>query len=289
MYDNPKTSLMKSYFKTLTGTLKGLAWIGLIAALIPSCQNSAGVGKNFSKVFEGRLESRPEFCLKITSTEKKISGSYFYKTNPDEIPLKGELLRSDSLILNEFDNAGNLTGIFRGMFKNAARVEGVWTKPNGTNPASFYLNETNFKYEGLLSEETAKRDSVETEKLNKKRAEDAQKQSVAKIEQDKKAMDARISEFLVVNSNKNTPQKSKGIEDLKITVKNTSNYLFDRVIVDVNYLDKKGEIVKTQTAEFTDLKPAGSQTKALPDTKVGISIKYFVRKAVASTIQYSYK
>ncbi|MFA6125782.1 MAG: FxLYD domain-containing protein [Bacteroidales bacterium] len=280
---------MNNHIKTLIGTLKGMVWIGLMAALIPSCQNSSIVGKNFSKVFEGRLENRPEFSMKIISTEKKISGSYFYVTNPDEIPLKGDLLRSDSLILSEFDKEGNLTGIFKGKFKNSSRVEGVWTKPNGTNPASFYLNETNFKYEGLLSAATSKRDSVLKEQHSKKMAEEALKQSAAKIEQDKKAMNSKISEFLAVTSNKNTPQKSKGIEDLKITVKNNSNYPFDRVIVDVNYFDKKGEVVKTQTAEFTDLKPADSQTRALPDTKVGLSVKYFIRKAISSAIQYSYK
>jgi len=227
--------------------------------------------------------------LTISSTERKISGSYFYKSDPDKISISGELYRSDSLILNEFDRTGNLTGTFKGKFKNPSRIEGVWSKPNGSNPASFYLNETNFKYEGLLLEATAKHDSVERQMLDKKVVEETEKQSLEKIEKDKKAMYDKISDFLIVTHSKFKVKKIKGISDLKISLKNNSIYVFDRIVVEVNYLNKKGETVNTQTTEYLNLEPEGMQTKLMPESNRGISVKYSIRKAISSKIQFSYK
>lgn len=248
-------------------------------ALFYSCKTSK-VDKNFTKVFEGRLEQSPDLCMSLTSTERSIKGSYFVKENAEKVNLTGSLSGSDSILINEFDRDGNLFGVFKGKFVSATRIEGVWSKPDGSRKTAFFLTETNFSYDGLYNESKAI--------VDKRLAEEAQKNSLEKVESDKKEMSDRISDFLVISKTTNNGKKTKGIADLKVTVKNNSAYAFDKVSVRVNYLDKKGGAEASENAEFASLEPGASQTKSLPDNKKAASVSCTVIKASSTAINFTY-
>lgn len=243
-----------------------------------SCKTGQ-VDKTFTKVFEGRLEQSPDICMIVNSIDRKLTGSYFYTDNPENVTVSGQLNRSDSILINEFDGAGNLFGVFKGKFVNPSRIEGVWSKPDGSRPTPFFLTQTNFTYEGLLSEAKSR--------FETKAAEEVQKGNLEKIEKDKKAMAERITDFLVVTKSKNA-KKSKGISDLKVSVVNNSLYSFDRVAIKVNYLSKKGDVESTAVAEFSNVEPGVSQTKTMPDNKRGVTVSCSISRAESSKIQFSY-
>ncbi len=247
--------------------------------LFISCNNSK-VDKNFNKVFEGRLERSPDLCMSLTSTEGSIKGTYFLKENSEKVNLTGSLSGSDSILINEFDREGNLFGVFKGKFVSATRIEGVWSKPDGSRKTAFFLSETNFTYDGLYNESKAI--------VDKRLAEEAQRSSLEKVESDKKEMADRISDFLVISKTTNNGKKARGIADLKVTVKNNSAYAFDKISVRVNYLDKKGGAEASENAEFTSIEPGATQTKALPDNKKAASVSCTITKATASAINFTY-
>ena len=256
----------------------------LLACITPigmmqSCQ-SGKIEKNFDKVFEGRLEQGPDLCMNLQSADWNLKGSYFYKENPEKVNLTGSVTSADSILINEFDQAGNLFGVFKGKFVSPTRIEGTWSKPDGSRKTPFFLSQTNFTYDGLYNESRSvvdKRIAAEEEQ-NKQ-------QELADL---KKSLSKNIGEYLVVSKSVSTDKKAKGVAGLKVSLKNRSNYAFDQVTVRVDYLDKKEQTEATETIVFTNLEAGGSQTKSLPDNKKAQSVRCQVTRAESSSLNFTY-
>lgn len=101
---------------------------------------------DFVKTFEGQIANKYDIVVKITSNNGLIDGTYFYKKTGGNIQLKGAIDSTKKVIINEYDNKGNQTGIFEGVFKKN-RIDGRWSKPNGDNSMEFFLIESNTNYE----------------------------------------------------------------------------------------------------------------------------------------------
>ena len=67
-----------------------------------------------------------------------------------------------------------------------------------------------------------------------------------------------------------------GIHDLQLTVVNNSNYLLDRVMVELQYLKPSQQPLKTSNILFDNVPPNGSLTLAIPATNRGIKVVYKV-------------
>ncbi|MCW3118570.1 MAG: hypothetical protein JWM28_2652 [Chitinophagaceae bacterium] len=67
-----------------------------------------------------------------------------------------------------------------------------------------------------------------------------------------------------------------GIHDLQLTVVNNSNYLLDRVMVELQYLKASAQPLKTNNIQFENVPPNGSLTLAIPATNRGIKVTYKV-------------
>jgi hypothetical protein len=65
-----------------------------------------------------------------------------------------------------------------------------------------------------------------------------------------------------------------GIHDLQLTVNNTSNYLLDNVMVELQYLKPNDQPFKTDNIRFSPVPPNGSLTLAIPPTSRGVKIAY---------------
>ena len=108
------------------------------------------INLDFVRTYEGQIDSKHNILLKLTSNGGNLKGNYFYKTEGVSIQVEGKVDRYGEMVLNEFDNKGNQTGLFKGRFvNNNNKIEGNWSKPNGEKLAPFILIESNTPYESL--------------------------------------------------------------------------------------------------------------------------------------------
>jgi hypothetical protein len=122
----------------------------LVLILITSCKNSEKqkeISIDFVKTLEGKISDQFQIIMKLTSENGNINGNYFYKKVGGNIKLKGEIKKNGAIILNEFDEVGNQTGIFKGTIDENSKIVGTWSKPNGEKEMSFILLESNSSYE----------------------------------------------------------------------------------------------------------------------------------------------
>lgn len=107
---------------------------------------SKATSTDFVKTLEGKIGDKNDIVAKLTSNSGQISGTYFYKKKGGNIQVKGTIDSIGNLAINEFDDKGNQTGMFKGKYSNN-RIDGNWSKPNGNNSMNFYLIESNTTYE----------------------------------------------------------------------------------------------------------------------------------------------
>jgi hypothetical protein len=106
--------------------------------------------------------------------------------------------------------------------------------------------------------------------------------SPVKSEEPKKRVEIDISKLVTVSSNDFRKGVFGGVKNLKITVKNDSQYDLDNVTVDISYQKKSEREVKKEEMVFTDVRAHASSILDAPSTnrgsKVTVSIKSFSSK-----------
>lgn len=100
---------------------------------------------DFKKSLEGNIYGKP-FKMELESLDGKIVGYYHYEGARNERSLDGKIESGNKVILNEYDDEGNMTGKFDLVFHSENRLEGVWSKPNGTSEKDVRLLATNVAY-----------------------------------------------------------------------------------------------------------------------------------------------
>jgi len=95
---------------------------------------------DFTKTYEGNINH--SYAIKMTLTKKgaKLSGTYHYKSKGKLLKLDGNIDNTGKIHLKEFDNTGNMTGIFDGQLK-AGTITGYWKKPDASKIMPFSVSE----------------------------------------------------------------------------------------------------------------------------------------------------
>lgn len=88
--------------------------------------------------YAGSINENLPIQMSIYPLEKDMVGSYFYEKQQKEIKLKGKA-GANNIILNEYDAAGKVTGIFKGTMNTLDKIEGTWTAPDGQKSYPFKL------------------------------------------------------------------------------------------------------------------------------------------------------
>lgn len=101
---------------------------------------------DFIRTYEGKINNQYPITFKITSNNGQVSGTYFYNSVGKDLQLKGTIDNNGNINLTEYDAKGNMTGIFKGNIKNNSKIEGQWSKPNGSSTMPFFLIESNASY-----------------------------------------------------------------------------------------------------------------------------------------------
>lgn len=140
---NEKTNIMIKKFHPL---------IIMILITLISCKNQSkkenqNPNLDFIQTYEGTIAGKHPVHLKLKSENGELSGNYFYDKVGENIEIKGTLKDDNTLILSEFDEKGNQTGLWKGSLINQNRITGTWSKPNGTSPMNFNLIITSENYE----------------------------------------------------------------------------------------------------------------------------------------------
>lgn len=97
---------------------------------------------NFSKVFEGTINDQYQIQMNLQREGDTLTGSYFYTKHKVNISIKGSIDAQGNFTINEFDDGGNQTGVFKGRLISGSEMEGTWSKPNGDKSMSFSLKAT---------------------------------------------------------------------------------------------------------------------------------------------------
>lgn len=120
-----------------------------------SCKNETTRQKpnlDFIQTYEGTIAGKYPVHLKLISDNGNLSGNYFYDKVGTSIEVKGTLTTDSIFNLNEFDEKGNQTGLWKGRLINQNKINGTWSKPNGTSPFDFNLIVTSENYESSKNE-----------------------------------------------------------------------------------------------------------------------------------------
>jgi hypothetical protein len=89
-----------------------------------------------TKYFKGSIGSSLDLQMKLVRTGDQLAGSYFYQKIGTRINLRGNVDKDGNLTLEEFDQAGKQTGLFKGIWTVDASdglisFAGNWSKPPG--------------------------------------------------------------------------------------------------------------------------------------------------------------
>jgi hypothetical protein len=120
-------------------------------------------------VFRGTMGEKDAIQMRLRREGDRLTGSYFYETVGKDLSLRGAITAAGDFQLQEFDESGAQTGLFKGRWSGPKcedcvdSLSGRWTRPDGTRPLEFILNAFPVAFEGdarLVSrtqEESARR------------------------------------------------------------------------------------------------------------------------------------
>ena len=87
-----------------------------------------------TKHFKGSIGSSLDLQMKLVRTGDQLAGSYFYQKIGARIDLRGSVDKDGNLTLEEFDQSGKQTGVFKGLWSvdqndGLVTLAGNWSKP----------------------------------------------------------------------------------------------------------------------------------------------------------------
>jgi hypothetical protein len=131
------------------------AGTGLIA---PARQVAASTGiapQSFKVTLVGKIAGKYEIRMRLRRDGESLLGSYSYEKSGQVLNLEGTIDDSGNFTISE-EFRDKKTGVFKGRLTVTAvageqtmRLEGTWSKPDGTNKMPFSLTEPRFDLGGL--------------------------------------------------------------------------------------------------------------------------------------------
>jgi len=95
------------------------------------------------EAFAGRIGDGIPIRMKFFARfGDEIEGLYFYEKYRANIRVRGRTDGEGRLAIQEFDERGNCTGAFEGRYVSRDRIEGFWSKPDGSASKPFVLQRT---------------------------------------------------------------------------------------------------------------------------------------------------
>jgi hypothetical protein len=131
-------------------------------------------------------------------------------------------------------------------------------------------------------------DSLSSELEKKKSEETKTKQAVEEVARKQKIFRNSWSSNIVAKMGTYKVNDLGGISDLRLYVKNTSEYQIDDVDVVVTYITANGYAFKTESVHFLDI-PANSVKELMaPNSERGLSVSISIKSVRAKAFKFCY-
>ena len=121
------------------------------------------------KYFRGSIGSALGLQMKLIREGQKLIGSYYYQKIGQKIDLRGSIDQASNVVLEEFDDKGKPTGVFKGLWTideaGLIDIAGNWTRPDGDKKAAFSLHQEPIEFSGPV-EIAGKQIKEKNKKLN---------------------------------------------------------------------------------------------------------------------------
>jgi hypothetical protein len=96
--------------------------------------------------------------MQLLRDGERLTGTYFYPRIGKNITLTGTVDKDNNVTLNEADESGKQTGIFKGKWQTAAdspdpsiyEIEGKWSKPDGSKQTEFTVTQQPYQFTGSV-------------------------------------------------------------------------------------------------------------------------------------------
>jgi len=103
-----------------------------------------------TRFFDGSIGNALDLQMKLVREADKLSGSYFYQKVGTRIQLSGSIDKEGNVTLEEYDNNGKQSGVFKGIWKTDADglvvIDGSWNKPNSDKKTAFSLHQAPIEF-----------------------------------------------------------------------------------------------------------------------------------------------
>lgn len=104
------------------------------------------------KYFRGSIGSALGLQMKLMREGQKLIGSYYYQKVGQKIDLRGTIDPANNVTLEEFDDKGKQTGVFKGLWTideaGLIDIAGNWTRPDGDKQTAFSLHQEPIEFSG---------------------------------------------------------------------------------------------------------------------------------------------
>ena len=104
------------------------------------------------KYFRGSIGSALGLQMKLIREGQKLIGSYYYQKVGQKIDLRGTIDQANNVALEEFDDNGKQTGVFKGLWTideaGLIGIAGNWTRPDGDKQTAFSLHQEPIEFSG---------------------------------------------------------------------------------------------------------------------------------------------
>ena len=105
--------------------------------------------------FRGMISSL-SIEMQLLRDGERLTGTYFYPRIGKNISLTGTIDKDNNVTLNEADESGKQTGVFKGKWQTAVdspdpsiyEIEGKWSKPDGSKQTEFTVTQQPYQFTG---------------------------------------------------------------------------------------------------------------------------------------------
>lgn len=136
------TACSSNETKTTTEATTTPAPTNIVKATSPSLMETIDISSSpFKKGYydySGTINGNLKIKMSVYQLKNELVGTYFYDSQRIELRLQGQA-GGNRIVLFEYDESGNNTGVFIGSFATVDKIDGTWTSADDTRSYPFVL------------------------------------------------------------------------------------------------------------------------------------------------------
>lgn len=103
--------------------------------------SSSSLTRSFNRTYKGTINYGNEIEMRLERSGSSLSGTVSPKYRYADITVSGTIDDNGEFELDEYDDQGNQTGIYRGRIRTDGTISGTWSKPDGSKSRPLSLRQ----------------------------------------------------------------------------------------------------------------------------------------------------